>query len=70
MPKDPSPRADALRAQREARHERMQALKRELDAKDAAAAKGTTVSPPAAKRSPAKTRRAKGRRSRGKGNRS
>ncbi|MCW2195066.1 sRNA-binding protein [Bradyrhizobium elkanii] len=60
MGREPSPRADALRAQREARFERMQAQKRELDARDAAAAAAAKESTPmpAAKRSPAKKRSA------------
>ncbi|WP_454629583.1 hypothetical protein [Bradyrhizobium cenepequi] len=72
MPRDPSPRADMLHAQREAKYARMQALKRELDARDAAvAAKKEAAPAPTAKRSPAKKRRAKkGRRSRASQNRS
>ncbi|MHC2251004.1 hypothetical protein [Bradyrhizobium embrapense] len=71
MSREPSPRADALRAQREARWERMQAQKRELDALDAAAAAKDAPPAPAAKRAPPKKRHAaKKRRSRGTQNRS
>lgn len=73
MSREPSPRADGLRALREARFERMQAQKRELDARDAAAAAAAQESTPAAaaKRSqPKKRRAAKKRRGRGTDSRS
>lgn len=52
MSREPSPRADALRKQREERFERMQAERKRLDALDAAAAANVAATAPAAKRSP------------------
>lgn len=57
MSREPTTRADALRAPREANWERNQTLKRELDARDAAAAAAGKEPAPAAKRSPPKKRR-------------
>ncbi|MCP1852832.1 hypothetical protein J2R80_006655 [Bradyrhizobium sp. USDA 4541] len=71
MSKEPTTRADGLRAFREANWERNQALKRELDARDAAAAAKDAPTTPAAKRSQPKNRRTtKKKRSRAAQNRS
>ncbi|MGY4224371.1 hypothetical protein ACVMIH_001732 [Bradyrhizobium sp. USDA 4503] len=57
MSKEPTTRADGLRAFREANWERNQALKRQLDARDAAAAAKDAPPAPVAKRSRPRKRR-------------
>ncbi|TAI67601.1 hypothetical protein [Bradyrhizobium sp. Leo170] len=61
MSKEPSPRADQLRAMREARYYRNQELMREQEARDAAAAKKEAAPVLGMKRPTKKRKAAKGR---------